>query len=302
MMKTHEIYKLIDDERDYQQAKYPDTRVGARSFGDYLTLIEHYFHKAQAAYRAANGDSAAMGVIREIAGLGVRCMEELGAAFRDDVVPRLVTPLTPRQLAYMAIRQERAYQISKWIPKGIDDANWYVGDWLVFLRTYINKAYDAMMNGAMIGTGSNVNPVRDNIRKITALCVAAMEHINTPSRAEEDKVKAVLGSVELISTTLQPIATNTTWAGGTIHPTVVNQTASNVVEYDLTTELWREYDTPGRAEPYRIENPQKLYFRTGGTTHRVVDADGQVHCVPAVGYFGTVLRWASKDAAKPVNF
>ena len=68
----------------------------------------------------------------------------------------------------------------------------------------------------------------------------------------------------------------------------------------LTDEEWREYDFGGRV--YRIENPQALFMRPGGTTHRVVDADGVVHCVPAPGLYGCVLRWKTRDASKPVIF
>jgi len=51
----------------------------------------------------------------------------------------------------------------------------------------------------------------------------------------------------------------------------------------LKTEAWREYDFDGA----RVSNrkPRKtLYARAGGTTHRVVDSAGVVHCVPAPGH------------------
>ncbi len=57
----------------------------------------------------------------------------------------------------------------------------------------------------------------------------------------------------------------------------------------LTSEPWREYDFGGRV--YRIDSPRTLYLREGGMTHRVMDKKGIVHCVPAPGYFGCVLRW-----------
>lgn len=71
-------------------------------------------------------------------------------------------------------------------------------------------------------------------------------------------------------------------------------------ERNLLCEEWREYDFGGRT--YRIENPFKLVVRPGGTTHRVVDHDGVVHCCPAPGQCGCVLRWKSKDPSQPVNF
>ncbi|UXN70856.1 hypothetical protein N8A98_06630 [Devosia neptuniae] len=54
-------------------------------------------------------------------------------------------------------------------------------------------------------------------------------------------------------------------------------------------EQWREYDFGGRT--YRIDQPAEVAFREGGQTHRVTDADGIVHCVPAPGVNGCVVRW-----------
>ena len=66
----------------------------------------------------------------------------------------------------------------------------------------------------------------------------------------------------------------------------------------ITDEVYREYDFGLRV--YRIEDPQLLFI--GNSTHRVVDSQGIVHCVPAPGYNGCVLRWLPKDASKPVQF
>lgn len=54
-------------------------------------------------------------------------------------------------------------------------------------------------------------------------------------------------------------------------------------------EEWREYDFDGRC--YRIDSPVSVEFREGSTTHRVTDSAGIVHCVPAPGQIGCVLRW-----------
>lgn len=67
---------------------------------------------------------------------------------------------------------------------------------------------------------------------------------------------------------------------------------------DLTDEEYREYDFAGRL--YKIVAPKALYYRIGGTTHRVVDAHGVTHCVPAPGVDGCVLRW--KASPNPVQF
>lgn len=67
---------------------------------------------------------------------------------------------------------------------------------------------------------------------------------------------------------------------------------------DLTKEAWREYDFDGRI--YRITQPQTLWV--GTATHRVLDTVGIVHCVPAPGFQGCVLRWEPKNRAEPVQF
>lgn len=60
-------------------------------------------------------------------------------------------------------------------------------------------------------------------------------------------------------------------------------------------EEWREYDFSGRV--YRIVKPAFIEFRPGGDTHRVTDASGIVHCVPAPGANGCVLRWSGDVVA-----
>lgn len=66
---------------------------------------------------------------------------------------------------------------------------------------------------------------------------------------------------------------------------------------DISSEVWREYDFGGRV--YRINLPKALYVRPGGTTHRILDGDGVIHCLPAPGVGDCVLRW---KADPPVSF
>ena len=75
---------------------------------------------------------------------------------------------------------------------------------------------------------------------------------------------------------------------------------SDLIQRDLSQELWREYEFQGRV--YRIDQPQTLFYRAGGTTHRVVDANRVVHCLPAPGAFGCVLRWQTALGNAPVRF
>jgi hypothetical protein len=69
---------------------------------------------------------------------------------------------------------------------------------------------------------------------------------------------------------------------------------------DLDNEEWREYDFGGRV--YRIEKPDRVYYRVGGSTHRVVDSAGIVHCVPAPGVNGCVMRWRTPSGVPDVTW
>lgn len=75
---------------------------------------------------------------------------------------------------------------------------------------------------------------------------------------------------------------------------------------DLSAEEWREYEFGPQGDQhrvtYRIANPKTLYHRPGGSTHRVVDAEGVVHCLPVPGSCGCVLRWKTRAGNGPVQF
>lgn len=62
-------------------------------------------------------------------------------------------------------------------------------------------------------------------------------------------------------------------------------------------ELWRNYTFSSEHGPieYQIDDPQIVIFRPEGSTHRVVDREGVVHCVPSPGYHGCVLTWQTRE-------
>lgn len=70
-------------------------------------------------------------------------------------------------------------------------------------------------------------------------------------------------------------------------------------ELDISDELWREYIYNDGLK-YRIEAPQKLFIKDGGTGHRVLDTAGIVHWVPINTWFA--IRWAPKNVNSPVAF
>lgn len=72
--------------------------------------------------------------------------------------------------------------------------------------------------------------------------------------------------------------------------------------FDVSTEMYREY-VQADGTTYRIDNPVGLYRRDGGTTHRVVDISGLVHCVPCgVLHPNVIIRWMNRDLSLPVNW
>jgi len=80
--------------------------------------------------------------------------------------------------------------------------------------------------------------------------------------------------------------------------------SSELKKYELTGVMWREYEwiADDDARIYRIENPIAFYWREGATTHRVLDAEGVVHIVPAPGQMGCVLRYKKAEGVEPVMF
>lgn len=71
-------------------------------------------------------------------------------------------------------------------------------------------------------------------------------------------------------------------------------------EADISDEVWREVQLT--VGSYRINNPVTLIMRKGGSTHRVVDASGVVHCYAAPETGKSILRWKAKEGAVPVRF
>lgn len=74
----------------------------------------------------------------------------------------------------------------------------------------------------------------------------------------------------------------------------------NYATMDISDELWREVEIDGRT--YRIDNPVTLVTRRGGSTHRVIDREGVVHCYAAPEGGRSVIRWKSREGKPPVKF
>lgn len=76
--------------------------------------------------------------------------------------------------------------------------------------------------------------------------------------------------------------------------------------FDISTEAWREYDFMDRfsgvQRVYRIIEPVTVVIYDGSTTHRVIDSQGIVHIVPAIGCCQCVLRCTPKPGEKHIVF
>lgn len=72
-------------------------------------------------------------------------------------------------------------------------------------------------------------------------------------------------------------------------------------QYDIRAEATRTITFAG-GWSYTIHNPVTLYIRDGGKTHRVLDAEGVVHCYVAPEYGNSVLSWVPRDPSTPVQF
>jgi hypothetical protein len=75
---------------------------------------------------------------------------------------------------------------------------------------------------------------------------------------------------------------------------------SKYIEADISDEVWREVELSGGIK-YRIDNPVRLIIRKGGSTHRVVDATGVVHCYAAPETGNSIIRWYT-GKSNPVKF
>lgn len=79
-MKTSrdEVYAAIDGERDYQD----ELLRTDRSLTAELLLLESYVARARGMWTDYKGDSEVLRMVRKVAGIAVRCMENHGAPKR----------------------------------------------------------------------------------------------------------------------------------------------------------------------------------------------------------------------------
>jgi len=86
MALRDEVFKAIDDERAYQQAKWPRSE-GLSTTGE-ITLVRAYLRDFEETYQRENDDpnldvpKECLHIVRKMAAILVRCMENHGAFMR----------------------------------------------------------------------------------------------------------------------------------------------------------------------------------------------------------------------------
>jgi hypothetical protein len=89
-----------------------------------------------------------------------------------------------RQEVYAALDGERAYQDSLWSPENGGNIleSRRPEEWLIYMDVYLRKAQDAITSDIDSIAIPNTMHI---IRKIGAMCVAAMEQNGAPPRARQ---------------------------------------------------------------------------------------------------------------------
>ena len=91
-VKRTEVYAAIDSERDYQMQTWPtsldpgedEPKDNPHTVGEDILLMEEYIERARKAWTEVydSSDMEALHMIRKVAGIAVRCMENHGAPKR----------------------------------------------------------------------------------------------------------------------------------------------------------------------------------------------------------------------------
>lgn len=80
-MKREEVYKIIDNERNYQDRKWKHKKDEDNSLQDWIFYMGKTLSKATS-YNNLGKEEQALDEIRQLIALGVACMEENGVPER----------------------------------------------------------------------------------------------------------------------------------------------------------------------------------------------------------------------------
>jgi len=89
MASREEVYKALDTERDYQDARWNEDTTSSRglhSVTEWLVYMQDYLDEAKHTVSRASDEeigTKALEIIRKITAMGVACMEQNGAISRQ---------------------------------------------------------------------------------------------------------------------------------------------------------------------------------------------------------------------------
>lgn len=82
-MKRSEIYKVIDNEREYQNSQWGEFHDRDHNAEAFILYIEHYITEARRAITTEKGIQGGLTQLRKVVALGVACFEEHGVPERE---------------------------------------------------------------------------------------------------------------------------------------------------------------------------------------------------------------------------
>lgn len=82
-MDREDVYKIIDNERTFQETKWRNRPT--LPVADELLIMRNYINKAMDSYVGAVGKRIAIDQIRKVIATGVRCLENHG---KNDMIRR----------------------------------------------------------------------------------------------------------------------------------------------------------------------------------------------------------------------
>lgn len=215
------------------------------------------------------------------------------------------------QHEHVALLEELSYAAQKW-GHVFDDQN-TLNDWVAYVMIYCS-------NAALMDMRDDPAAIRAQLIKAAGLCLNAAAHVRTEriaprhydhvlgrgrlSAGEAEVRSRFENKVGVESVLGTPDEAKVRELLGLAEASAQRLPDSDYTVADISDEATRYYTFgtgPNRYQ-HTIIGPKTLVFRAGGSTHRVIDADGVVHCVPAPGHQACVLTWVPKDPENPIQF
>jgi hypothetical protein len=176
-MTRHDVYKLINGERGYQEERWaPRSTHGPGAYLTYMTRYLNQMIEIDSTVRSNSKEHfAARAAMRKFAALAVLCMEENGIVERGATYVTFDAAMgrASRTAVYCAIDAERDYQDS--YGTALQRQHEF-SEFLTILRYYLQLADEAWVTGP-----GNIGELKA-VRKLAALAVRCMETHDSPGR------------------------------------------------------------------------------------------------------------------------